>query len=294
MALAVVGLLIRLYTGSQKRSDPPPRSPITDVLVSSKPGSDVDIPSPEPAARGASVIAQVASRQSDAVPAVSTQDGRMAVATGFQVPARRSPDRIAPSTQPTNLESPGSTGMSSTPQSDAPRRASIWAPFINSEGMVFVPFDSSSDSKLLICVVPTRVDAYADYARAAGGADSKWRSSGLQGAGESAVGFVNWHDAKQFCEWLTRTELEKGRLPVGSRYRLPTNAEWQRAFKSRDLLKLREMTGGKWQWCEDSSGRANRVLRGGNRSNGDTQGEEPPSTRLVGYGFRVVLEVPHD
>ena len=38
---------------------------------------------------------------------------------------------------------------------------------------------------------------------------------------------VSWYEATEFCEKLTKIEKEKGQLPFGYVYRLPTEAEWE-------------------------------------------------------------------
>jgi len=94
---------------------------------------------------------------------------------------------------------------------------------------------------------------------------------------------VSWHDASEFCKWLTAREAEAGRLPEGCVYRLPTEAEWEyccRAGRSgKDAAQgsdegawhagnsnqaphdvgakkanawgLHDMHGNAWEWCQD-------------------------------------------
>jgi len=51
-----------------------------------------------------------------------------------------------------------------------------------------------------------------------------WRNAGFAQTDEHPVVNVSWNDAVAFCDWLSRKE--------GNTYRLPTEAEWERACRA--------------------------------------------------------------
>lgn len=96
------------------------------------------------------------------------------------------------------------------------------------------------------------------------------------------VCWVSWNDAAAFCDWLTKKERRKGRLPEGYEYTLPTEAEWEYACragstgdfagemdsmgwynknsagktnpvgnKKPNAWGLHDMHGNVWEWCAD-------------------------------------------
>jgi formylglycine-generating enzyme len=60
-----------------------------------------------------------------------------------------------------------------------------------------------------------------------------WRNPGYPQDDKHPVVNVNWHDARAFCEWLSKKE--------GRRYRLPTEAEWEYACRAGTAKRF---TGG--------------------------------------------------
>jgi WD40 repeat protein/formylglycine-generating enzyme required for sulfatase activity len=80
-------------------------------------------------------------------------------------------------------------------------------------------------------------------------AEFTWRHKDVNRGDDYPVAQLSWEDAVKFCEWLSRKE--------GKRYRLPTEAEWEWACRAGSLNRfhfgdeLGEMDD--YAWCVDNS-----------------------------------------
>jgi serine/threonine protein kinase len=123
-----------------------------------------------------------------------------------------------------------------TPPPWSPPRSVATAdrPLVNSLGQQFVPVPGTN---VLFCRWDTRVVDWEAFIREAGDSeqsgivvndmqtgnlvgrnDLSWRNPGYSQSGDHPVVGVSWVDAHRFCEWLSKKE--------GRKYRLPTDAEW--------------------------------------------------------------------
>lgn len=111
--------------------------------------------------------------------------------------------------------------------------------FTNGLGMKFIPVRGTN---VLFCVHETRRKDYAAFAAAVPGADERWKAAvhKTTEAGPAIVApagdqddhpvcSVNYEDAEAFCDWLSKGE--------GLKYRLPTGAEWCEAAGLQDAVK---------------------------------------------------------
>ena len=86
--------------------------------------------------------------------------------------------------------------------------------------------------------------------------------SGFPGDLNRPVESVSWLDATNYCAQLTQQELAAGRIPLGSHYRLPTEAEWECAaragtstrFSYGDDSNFTNLTNHAWYWFNSGLG----------------------------------------
>jgi len=94
-------------------------------------------------------------------------------------------------------------------------------PWENSLGMKFVPVGD-----VLVSVWPTRVKDFDAFCAATN--RQRQKPDFPQDANHPVV-LVNYEDATEFCEWLTRKEQDAEKLADGQLYRLPRDLEWSQA-----------------------------------------------------------------
>lgn len=103
-----------------------------------------------------------------------------------------------------------------------------------------------------------------------------------RGQGNAPVVFVNWEDAVAFCRWLSRE--------TGDTYRLPTEAEWEKA--AQVIGDRYTSVGSIWEWCQDWYDRQAYHLAPRISPQGPTKGQrvrvmgiEGPTRVIRGGGF---------
>ena len=95
--------------------------------------------------------------------------------------------------------------------------------FVNSLGhrLVRIP-----ETQALFSMWPVRVADYQTFVSETG---RSWKAAGFpQNPNHPAVR-ISYHDAGDFCRWLTQRERQSNKLPAGFEYRLPRDLEWSAA-----------------------------------------------------------------
>jgi serine/threonine protein kinase/formylglycine-generating enzyme required for sulfatase activity len=158
------------------------------------------------------------------------------------------------STDTRSLESDSQALDLEATESPEPTGATMDLPFVNRQGMKFVPAGTPG---VLFCVWETRVKDFRTFVEATGhdairngpngtpaytaekaSGEASWKQTGGSWkdprfpTGQSQndlhpVVCVSYLDAEAFCAWLTKRDSAE--LPSGWRYRLPTDTEWSAA-----------------------------------------------------------------
>lgn len=93
----------------------------------------------------------------------------------------------------------------------------------NSLGLPFVPIAGTS---ALFCRWPTRVQDFLVFSRET---NRVWPAPNFQQEAAHPAVNITWHDAGDFCVWLTAKEQALRLIGPKDKYRLPTDAEWSTA-----------------------------------------------------------------
>jgi len=96
-------------------------------------------------------------------------------------------------------------------------------PYNNSLGQKFIPVPGMP---VLMSVWETRRSEFAAYLQSVNASAAVT----LAQKPSHPINNVSWHDATDFCRWLTEKERSAGRIGAQDRYRLPTSAEWTAAI----------------------------------------------------------------
>ncbi len=123
------------------------------------------------------------------------------------------------------------TGQVRAQQEALAKQLGVPVDYTNSIGMKFTPVPGTT---VVFSIWDTRVQDYEKYTTARPGVNGAWKIQEKEGVpvgrepSHPVVG-VSWEEAQAFCAWLTEKETTAGTLPKGSKYRLPTDAEWSTA-----------------------------------------------------------------
>ncbi|MEO6740909.1 MAG: family 16 glycoside hydrolase, partial [Chthoniobacteraceae bacterium] len=223
-------LLRQLYWVAERLDQPSQTAAAAMTMVVPMPlprsGSTPDAtrPTPVQAARSAAPVPPPAKGGAGKIIAVlallAATAGGLFVWQPWKKPA---PPAVVAAVKPETPAAPASSPIPAEATNVSPTTATKAAPFVNSLGMRFVPVPGTN---VLMCIHETRRQDYAAYATAESGVDGRWqnmkRNGEPVGYGEDhpVVG-VNWSDGVEFCEWLSRKE--------GVKYRLPSDKEWSYA-----------------------------------------------------------------
>jgi hypothetical protein len=130
----------------------------------------------------------------------------------------------------------------------------------------------------LTSIWATRYDDYAAYAKDVKQVDKTWAA----GAAGAPVIQINWQEAVDFCEWLTKQERKAKLIGPKQKYRLPDGDEWASSKTSFDSLLQPA-----WEWCsnDDPKRPGMKVIQRKAQAGGAII-----NSRYPDVGFRIILD----
>ncbi|MBJ7390426.1 MAG: SUMF1/EgtB/PvdO family nonheme iron enzyme [Chthoniobacterales bacterium] len=132
-------------------------------------------------------------------------------------------DETHGSSRHANTPTAGRRDQNSPGQLESSSDETVPRSFVNSLGhrLVRIP-----ETQALFSVWPVRVADYQAFVFETG---RSWKAAGFpQNPNHPAVR-ISYHDAGDFCRWLTQRERQSNKLPPGFEYRLPRDLEWSAA-----------------------------------------------------------------
>ncbi len=121
-----------------------------------------------------------------------------------------------------------------------PHKGEVW---MNSMEMHFAPIGQGN---VLFATWETRFKDFEEFAKPARHPDPSWRKTTFKQGSTHPVVNINCKEAEAFCRWLTEVERHIGLISKDQAYRLPTDAEWSEAARTKNPQASLYFWGAAW------------------------------------------------